>query len=465
MPVPTEAAFETVRVLGRRLRAGEFTSVELTEYFLQRLEQLGPKYNAVVTIARASALVEAARADADLTAGKDHGPLHGIPYGAKDLLSVRGMPTTWGAAPYKDRVIDEDATVIIRLREAGAILVAKLAMVELAGGFGYRQANATFTGPGLSPWDVKTWAGGSSSGSGSAVGAGLCPFALATETWGSIVTPAGYCGVTGLRPTYGRVSRHGAMALSWTMDKIGLMSRTADDAGLILNVLAGPDPLDPSASARPYSYPATTPARPPFRFATLKGAEAKLQPEIRDNYLASLEVLKELGTLTEIELPDFPYSALASTFISCEMAAAFQGMVTTGDVWELTAPEDGPGAHAALYIPAVDYINALRIRAKVQPALDALLAKFDAVITPALATVSPPLDRDFREYQKGLTAGPIGGAANVAGLPGLTIPNGLGEGGRPTALQLTGRAFEENTLIAIAAKYQEQTNWHTLKPM
>ena len=465
MPVPAEAAFESVRQLGLGLRAKEFTSVELTEFFLQRLEKLGPTFNAVVTVARPSALQEAARADSELQAGKDHGPLHGIPYGAKDLLSVRGMPTTWGAAPYQERVIDEDATVIVRLREAGAVLVAKLAMVELAGGFGYRQANAAFTGPGLNPWDIKTWAGGSSSGSGSAVGAGLVPFALASETWGSIVTPAAYCGATGLRPTYGRVSRHGAMALSWTMDKIGAICRTADDSGLVLNVLAGADPLDPSASARPYSYPPSTVAKPPFRFATLKAAGDKVQPEVRDNYHAALDVLKKLGTFTEIELPDFPYSAVASTFINCEMAAAFQGMVTTGDVWELTAPEDRPGCHAALYIPAVDYINALRIRAKLQPALDALLAKFDAIVTPAMATVSPPLDRDFREYQKGLTSGPIGGAANVAGLPGLTIPNGLGEGGRPTALQLTGRAFEENTLIAIAAEYQSHTKWHIQKPM
>lgn len=464
MPVPPAAAFESLRTLGRRLRAGEFTAVELAEFFLNRLETLGPKYNAVVTVAREAALAQARQCDEELKAGKDRGPLHGIPYGAKDLLSTKGILTTWGAAPYKDRVPEEDATVIVRLREAGAVLAAKLAMVELAGGFGYRQANASFTGPGLNPWDVKTWAGGSSSGSGSAVGAGLVPFAFGSETWGSIVTPAGYCGVTGFRPTYGRISRQGAMALSWTMDKLGPLCRTADDCGLVLNAVAGPDPLDPSASTRPYRYPPEPALAPPFRFATLKGAAASVQPAVRENFEKSLEVLKGMGTFEEVELPDFPYSVVASTFISCEMAAVFEGMVTTGDCWELTAPEDRPGCHAAQFIPAKDYINAFRIRKKIQVALDEVFARYDAVVTPTLATVSPPLDRDFRDYQRGFSGSNIGGASNVAGLPGITIPNGFGEGHRPTALQFVARAFEENRLIAIAARYQESTKWHAEHP-
>jgi len=208
MALNDEVAFASIRTLGAGLRAKKFTSVELTEFFLRRTETLGPKYNAVVTVLRAAALLEAERADRDLAAGRDRGPLHGIPYGAKDLLAVRGAPTTWGAPPFRDRVLDLDATVIRKLREAGAVLIAKLAMVEIAGGLGYRQANASLTGPGLNPWDVTTWSGGSSSGSGSAVGGGLAPFAIGSETWGSILTPAGYCGIAGLRPTYGRVSRH-----------------------------------------------------------------------------------------------------------------------------------------------------------------------------------------------------------------------------------------------------------------
>ena len=205
-------AFASIVEFGRRLRAKETTAVALTEYFLDRLKQFGPVYNAVVLVTSDVALAQARQADEELNAGRDRGPLHGIPFGVKDLLSTKGLPTTWGAAPLKQQMIDEDATVIVRLREAGAILCAKLAMVELAGGFGYKQADAAFTGPGLNPWDKTCWSGGSSSGSASAVGAGLIPFAIGSETLGSIVTPAGYCGVAGLRPTYGRVSRHGAMA-------------------------------------------------------------------------------------------------------------------------------------------------------------------------------------------------------------------------------------------------------------
>ena len=247
-------AFATIRDLGAKLRAREVTSVQLAEFFLSRLEKFGPVYNAVVRVTRDVALAQAKQADEELKAGKDRGPLHGIPFGVKDLLATKGIPTSWGAAPLKDQMLDEDATVVVRLREAGAVLCAKLAMVELAGGFGYKQADASFTGPGLCAWDKTCWSGGSSSGPGSAVGAGLVPFAIGSETWGSIMTPAGYNGIAGLRPTYGRVSRHGAMALSWTMDKLGPMCRTADDCGLVLDAIAGRDPLDPSSIASEWKY-------------------------------------------------------------------------------------------------------------------------------------------------------------------------------------------------------------------
>jgi aspartyl-tRNA(Asn)/glutamyl-tRNA(Gln) amidotransferase subunit A len=209
MPVPGSAAWATIRELAAQLRAGDFTAVELAEFFLDRIERQAKPLNAVVTSTKETALEQARQADADLRARRDRGPLHGIPYGAKDLLATRGIPTSWGAAPLKEQMIDDDATVVRRLREAGAVLVAKLAMVEIAGGLGYDQANASFTGPGLNPWNREAWSGGSSSGPGSAVGAGAVPFAIGSETWGSIMTPAGYCGITGLRPTYGRVRRHG----------------------------------------------------------------------------------------------------------------------------------------------------------------------------------------------------------------------------------------------------------------
>lgn len=464
MAVPVELAFAPLAVLGKKLRAGEFSSVELTRFFLDRLDRPGRRLNAVVTIADKSALREAEQADRELAAGTDRGPLHGIPYGAKDLLATRDLPTSWGAAPYKDRVIDTDATVITKLRKAGAVLVAKLAMVEIAGGMGYKQANASFTGPGLNPWNEKSWAGGSSSGSGSAVGGGIVPFAIGSETFGSIVTPAGYCGVTGLRPTYGRVSRHGAMALSWTMDKLGPMCRTAEDCGLVLNAIAGPDPDDPSAVDRPYVYPDATAPSPPFKLAVIKGAADKVQPEIRANYNAALEALRKFSSLEEIELPDLPYSPVASTLIACEMAAAFEPMVNSGDAWELEAPEDRVGAYAAMFIPAKDYIHALRIRRVIEKSIDALLAQFDAVVTPGQATVAPPLDRDFSDYQTGFRSTQIGGAGNVAGAPAVIVPNGFGERNLPTSLQFVGRAFEENRLIAIATAYQAATDWHTRHP-
>ena len=464
MAVSAEAAWAAIPELGKRWRAGEFTAVELAEFFIDRVERVGKPLNAVVTVTRDLALEQARRADAELAAGRDRGPLHGIPYGAKDLLATAGIATSWGAAPLEQQTFDEDATVVRRLREAGAVLVAKLAMVEMAGGLGYEQANASFTGPGLNPWDHRAWSGGSSSGSGAAVAAGVVPFAIGSETWGSIMTPAGYCGVTGLRPTYGRVSRHGAMALSWSIDKLGPMARTADDCGLVLAAIAGVDPADPSSADRPYEYSVSQLPRPPFRLATLKNAADRMQPEVRRNYQQSLDVLRPHATWTELELPDFPYGTVTGTIISCEMAAAFEGLVRSGDVWEMTAPEDRWGAHAALFIPAKDYLNAQRIRRKIQRAIDALLAPHDALVVPTLATVAPPIDRPFSDYRAGWEALEVGGAENAAGVPAITVPNGFGERGLPTGLKLVGRAFDENRLLAVARHYQSLTDWHQRRP-
>lgn len=465
MTVSNELAFASVRTLGEKLRAKAFSSRELTEFFLRRLETLGPKYNAVVTVTRDHALEAADRADRELTSNVDRGPLHGIPFGVKDLLATRGIPTSWGAAPFQGRLIDMDATVIVKLREAGAVLAAKLAMVELAGGLGYTQANASFSGPGLNPWDKTRWSGGSSSGPGSAIAAGLVPFAIGSETSGSIMVPASFCGVSGMRPTYGRVSRHGAMALSWTMDKLGPLCRTADDCGLVLNAVAGPDANDASAASRSYAYPETSPPVPPFRLATARGAVAHVQPEVKANFEASLEVLRSIGAVTEIDLPHhFPYEAVSATIVSCEAAAAFGNMVRTGDVWELTAEEDRRGAHAALMIPATEYINSQRIRGHIQRAMEELLAPFDAVVTPTQPTVAWHVDRPFAESYGRHAPSRIVGATNVAGLPAISIPNGFGESNLPTGLHLVGRAFDENRLIAVANAYQRATDWHRKHP-
>lgn len=455
--------FATISDLGRRLRRRELTAVNLAELFLDRLVRLGPKFNAVVHVTADLATEQAQRADQELRDGQDRGPLHGIPFGLKDLFSTKGIPTSWGAAPLKNQMIDEDATVVVRLRKSGAVLCAKLAMVELAGGFGYKQADASFTGPGLNAWDKTCWSGGSSSGPGSAVGAGLVPFAIGSETWGSIMTPAGYCGVAGLRPTYGRVSRHGAMALSWTMDKLGPMCRTAEDCGIVLNAIAGPDPADPTCITNPWEFE-STPKERSFRFGVLDIRRDQVEPEVLANFNSALDILRDLGTVETIELPDLPHSIVASTIISCEMSAAFDQFITSGDVWELSAPEDRWGGFSNLVIPAKDYINALRIRRKIQVEMDRLFQKIDLIVTPTLNTESGPISQRFSEWSRGFVSSELSGAANVAGLPGLTIPNGFGARGLPTGIEFTGRALDENTVLAAARAFQSRTDWHTKHP-
>ena len=348
MPDETSFAFASIRETrwpGPPFRDCNVGSSS-ANYFLDRLDKFGPDYNAVVRTTRKIALEQAPPlADEELKAGKDRGLLHGIPFGVKDLFATKGIPTSWGAAPLKDQMIDDDAAVIVSLREAGAVLCAKLAMVELAGGFGYKQANASFTGPGLNAWDKTCWSGGSSSGPGSAVGAGLVPFAIGSETWGSIMTPAGYNGIAGLRPTYGRVSRRGAMALSWTMDKLGPMCRTAEDCGLVLNAIAGPDPLStqPALQEALAKYELSVRGMPQDRqFKDLRPLRLilrKLAPEFKVNFEQSLKVLKQIGTIEQITLPDLPYSIVASTIISCEMSAR---ICRIPDQWGCLGA-DGPG--------------------------------------------------------------------------------------------------------------------------
>jgi aspartyl-tRNA(Asn)/glutamyl-tRNA(Gln) amidotransferase subunit A len=456
----------SVAELGRLLRARKVSAVELAEHSLDRLERLGPAYNAVVTVLRERAIAEARLRDADLASGKDRGPLHGIPYGAKDLLAAEGAPTTWGAQPYRNQMLKGDATVVRRLREAGAVLCAKLAMVELAGGMGYNQAFASFTGPGRSPWDPARWSGGSSSGSGAAVGAGLVPFAIGSETWGSIQYPAAFCGVTGFRPTYGRVSRHGAMALSWTMDKLGPLARTAEDCGTVLAAVAGPDPADPSVLGRRFTFQTGDKPRRRYRLGILKGTLDKTQPEVRRNFEESLRVLREFADIEEdLELPDFPYEAMASIVIDAEAASAFEPLFESGRITELTAPEDRIGGYAGQVVLAKDYLRALRLRRPAATALDRLLARVDAVAAPTLPTVAWPIDASFDKVYPDYPGGAnISGPANLCGVPGVFLMNGTGEGGLPTSLQLTGRALGEGSLLAIGHRYQQRTKFHRLRP-
>jgi len=476
--LPEDVLYLSVRELGDALRARRFSPVELAESYLARLEQYGERLGAVVTITRERALREAEQAEREIARGRYRGPLHGIPYGAKDLLAAKGYPTTWGAAPYREQRFDFDATVIERLGEAGAVLVAKLAMVELAGGMGYNQANASFTGPGRTPWNLQYWSGGSSSGSGASVGAALVPFAIGTETWGSIMFPSACCGVSGLRPTFGRVSRYGAMALSWTMDKIGPICRTADDCGLVLAAIAGADPRDPHAMPGRFSYGAARDGsrgraagvrRP--RVGVLKNAAAGAQPEVAANFNAALDVLRQFADVDgEVELPEMPFNEAAELIINAECASAFEDLLASGRVRELTALEDRWGGYPGAAVLAQDYLKALRLRGVMTPPLDASFAGYDAVVSPTLDTVSFPIDRPFDkawppvEVPKDVRVQPLGGAANLVGLPGVAVPNGFGREGLPTSLLFTGKLNGESGILACAAEYQRRTDWHRKRP-
>lgn len=300
--------FSSITELASLIRSRKITSVKLTEGYLERLEKYGPRLGAVATVMTEAALEEASAADKEIQRGRYRGPLHGIPYGAKDLLATRRAKTTWGAKPYEDQQFDYDATVIKKLRDAGAVLVAKLAMVELAGGMGYSEASASLTGPSKTPWNTDFWSGGSSSGPGSATAAGLVGFSIGSETSGSIITPAAFSGVSGLRPTYGAVSRYGAMALCWTLDKLGPMCRSARDCDLVFNAIAGHDEFDPTSKDRPRPSKKRRGEQPKLRVGVMKDSYEKAQPEVKENFLRSLDVLKQFTTIEmDVKLPDFPY--------------------------------------------------------------------------------------------------------------------------------------------------------------
>ncbi len=461
-----EIAFLSIRELARLIRSRRLSPVELTRLYLDRLERLGPKLGAVVTIAHERALEQARRAEREIMRGRYRGLLHGIPYGVKDLLATRGLPTTWGAAPYRNQVFDYDATVVQRLQRAGAILVAKLAMVELAGGMGYNTADASFTGPGRTPWNLEYWSGGSSSGSGAAVAAGLVAFAIGSETSGSILTPAAFCGVSGLRPTYGLVSRYGAMALCWTLDKLGPMCRTADDCGIVLAAISGRDPKDPSSVARKFTYEAPLFPTRRLRVGIAKGALENVQPEVRKNFEESVNVLKRYADVeSDVALPDLPYGPVIGIIVSAEGASAFRDLIESGRLAELQNPRDRIGGYVGMTVLAVDYLHAQRVRTRIRRALDELLSQYDALIAPTRATVAYPIGVEFERAYPGVGGGPpLIPAGNAAGVPALSIPNGFGQAGLPTAFQLMGRAFSEATLIALANAYQRETEWHRQRP-
>jgi aspartyl-tRNA(Asn)/glutamyl-tRNA(Gln) amidotransferase subunit A len=467
-----EVFFAGIAELNDRLKKHEFTAAELAAAFGARLERLGPRYNALATPLTQVAVKRAKTIDEELKRERFRGPLQGIPFGAKDLLSFPGHPTTWGAKPFAQQVLDETATVLQKLDKTGALLIGKLAMVELAGGPSYRMASASMFGPGLNPWDVTRWSGGSSSGSASAVAAGLVPFALGSETSGSIVTPSAFCGVTGLRPTYGLVSRHGAMALAWTLDKIGPLCRSAEDCGLVLQTIAGSDSNDPGSAGKSFYY---TPQysrkmselKAGFTAVDLESAD----PEARPVFEAAMKEIAAIGmNMVETKLPDFPYGAVVSTVVSAEGSSIFETLITSGKVNDLADERQIAGLKAGLDIPAKDYLKAMRIRSLMKHKFRELFADIDVIVAPARYGIAPkitePLDAgrpaaQTRPSTPGMSA--LIAAGNLVGLPALSLPCGFAQG-MPLALQLVGPAFSENTLLAIGREYQKRTTWHTKQP-
>lgn len=432
---------------------------------------------------RTRALREAAAADRALARGEARSPLLGIPYGAKDLLAARGAPTTWGAAPYRDRVIRMDATAVTKLRRAGAILAAKLAMVELAGGGGYRYPSASLQGPGRNPWDTGRWSGGSSSGSGAAVGAGLVPFALGSETSGSIGTPAAYCGVTGLRPTYGAVSRHGAMALSWTLDKIGPLARSAADCGVVLEAIAGPDPKDPTTVPKRFrrltpqaAEDATREVRIGYSGEEIEHAAA---PEARESLLRGVDEMRRLfPRFVEGRLPeDIPYGPMVVTVYAAEGATIFAELMEDDPARFDLMPDEKQkaGLRAALEIRARDYLQAMRLRSVLAERMREVFRSCDLILSAGRNVTATPIEQALDAPAPSATPdadapkrrpGNIGliPAGNLAGLPAIFFPCGLGSDGLPVGLQLVGPAFSEPLLLAVAEAYQRETRHHLQRP-
>jgi len=472
--------FANAAGLNASLLKKEFSAEELARAFAERLAQLGPRYNALALPLQQEALRKARSVDNDIKRGHLRGPLQGVPYAVKDLLSYAGQPTTWGAKPYAAQVFDFNATVIDKLAAAGAVITGKLSMVELAGGGGYRFASASLFGPGLNPWDRSRWSGGSSSGSAAAVAAGLAPFTLGSETSGSIVTPAAFCGVTALRPTYGLVSRHGAMALSWTLDKLGPFAHTAEDCGLILQAIAGKDGNDPGSAGKSFYY---TPqyARPLSELRIgFAAADFADRPDAlaRPVFAAALDTLKACGVqLVEARLPPFPYGAVLSAILGGEQASIFEALIASGQVDQLADAAQIAGLKASLEIPAKDYLRAMRIRRMLQDAIQLMWADLDAVVAPARTGVAPKIDQplfpppgktESTNRESSTQAAPSGFSAiipagNLAGLPALVLPCGFAEN-LPLAIQLAGPPWSENTLLAIGKDYQSRTDWHTRRP-
>jgi aspartyl-tRNA(Asn)/glutamyl-tRNA(Gln) amidotransferase subunit A len=467
-----ELFFSTVGEWNAKLKAKEFTSEELTRAFGERLEKLGPRYNALALPLTERGIKKAKSVDDDLKHDRARNPLAGIPFGVKDLLSLAGVPTTWGAKPYAGQVFDHDAAVLRKLDKAGAVLIGKLSMVELAGGGGYRYAAASLFGPGINPWDRSRWSGGSSSGSGSAVAAGLVPFAIGSETSGSIITPSAFCGITGLRPTYGLVSRHGAMPLSWTMDKLGPMCHSAEDCALVLAAIAGGDTNDPGSAGKSFYYaPEFARKMEDIRVGYAPADFAEwAEPAARPVFDKALADFKSLGMkVVETKLPDFPYKLVTDTVILAECASVFESFIRSGKVDQLADKKQIASLKASLNISSLDYLKAMRIRSEIRQEFRKLFADIDILLAPARYGPAPKLgdtlDQDVtgRPEPKDPGMHMLIGIGNLLGLPALSLPCGFADK-LPVAIQLVANPFSENLLVAVGKLYQSRTDWHRQRP-
>jgi len=438
-----ELAWYSVADLSYLIRTRQISSVDLTKFFLARLKKYGDTLHCVITLTEDRAMKLAQEADDELAKGIYHGPLHGIPYGIKDLFAVEGYNTTWGAAPYKDQVLNGNATVVKKLDEAGAILAAKFSLGSLA------MDDVWFGGLTRNPWDLNQGSSGSSAGSASATAAGLVPFSIGTETWGSIVSPCNRCGVTGLRPTYGRVSRAGGMALSWSMDKVGPICRSAFDCALVFNALLGSDGIDKSVTNYPFNYSTSIDIKK-LRVGYLKSLFENDDENLANDSI-TLNTLRNMGiNLKPVSLPDsatIPVKSLAIILVA-EAAAAFDDLTRSNKDDELNLQDKNAWPNifrSAQFIPAVQYIQANRLRYKLIQEMYATIKDFDVIIAPS-----------FGGNQLLLT--------NLTGNPCVVVPNGSDKKGHPTSISFIGNLYDEATLLAFAKMYQDVTSFDNRIP-
>jgi aspartyl-tRNA(Asn)/glutamyl-tRNA(Gln) amidotransferase subunit A len=465
-----ETLFLTVRELGDLIRARKLSPVELAEGYLARSQHLGPKLNAYANLTSKLAMRQAHAAEKEIASGHYRGPLHGVPYAVKDLVAVEGYPTTWGARPYATQKFDFNATIIERLNQAGAVLIGKAAMIELAGGLGYSTGAASLTGPCKNPWNTDYWTCGSSSGSGAIVAAGLAPWALGSDTRGSIICPSAWCGVSGMRPSFGRVSRFGAMAIAWSMDKLGPMARSAEDCGIVLSVIAGHDSRDydslPSDVSE-FKFPVEVRSRSkPIRIGRLTNVWREMDPGLDSAVNDALKVLEKNGaSITDVEIPDGPYEEAAELTILIEAASAFQDLIASGRCAELADPVGQINGYASEQFSATDYLQVQRVRSFLQKQIDKLFDNFDVLATAGESSAASLLNGPPEED----SAGPIArrepdGISSLCGLPAISVPCGFHKNKLPFGIQFIGRALNDRTVVEAARLFQSHTDWHRQRP-